>query len=244
MSASEWADFFDGHAPAYDENIFTRNSPAEVSFLVQELDLKPGAAILDVGCGTGRHAVELARRGFRVTGVDISAGMLAGARKKADAAGVQVAWFQADATHFVSAELFDAVICLCEGAFGLLSGADDALGQPAAILRTVAAAMKPGVKCLFTVLNGFRMARQFKQEDVAADRFNPRTLTEASACAPGRDSPMRERGFVPTELVLLFGGAGLNVLHVWGGTAGNWRRGPVELDEMEIMVVAQKPAAR
>ena len=241
MSASEWADFFDGHATEYDGNVFTKNTMAEVAFLVEELELTPGAAILDIGCGTGRHAVELARLGYRVTGVDISAGMLAQARKRAEAAGITATWLQADASRVALDGPCDGVICLCEGAFGLLGGRDDALGQPAAILRNAAAAMKPGAKCLFTVLNGFRMARQYKQEDVSAGRFDPLTLTEVSECAPGNDSPMRERGFVPTELALLFGSAGLNVLHIWGGTAGNWRRGPIELDEMEIMVVARKP---
>ena len=57
-----------------------------------------------------------------------------------------------------------------------------------------------------------------------------------------RDAPLRERAFLPTELVLLFRIAGLEVLGLWGGTAGRWGRRPVELDEMEIMVLAQQSA--
>ena len=52
--------------------------------------------------------------------------------------------------------------------------------------------------------------------------------------------PVRERGSTPTELRLLFGLAGLSVRNIWGGTAGNRRRGPSDLDEIEIMVVAGK----
>ncbi len=82
---ADWEKFFDGHAPVYMDNCFTQNTINEVDFLVEELRLKPGATILDVGCGTGRHSVELARRGFAVTGVDLSDGMLAEARKHAAA---------------------------------------------------------------------------------------------------------------------------------------------------------------
>jgi hypothetical protein len=51
---------------------------------------------------------------------------------------------------------------------------------------------------------------------------------------------MRERGFVPTELRLLFGLAGLETLGIWGGTAGTWGKRPIDLDEYEIMVLARK----
>ena len=54
------------------DNSFTKNTVAEVDFVLEELSLPPGSRILDVGCGTGRHAVELARRGYQITGVDIS----------------------------------------------------------------------------------------------------------------------------------------------------------------------------
>jgi cyclopropane fatty-acyl-phospholipid synthase-like methyltransferase len=240
-----WAKFFDGHAPYYDENCFTKNTIAEVQFLTDALGLSPGAAVLDVGCGTGRHAIELARRGYRVTGLDLSGGMLEQAKAKASAAGVEVLWRHDDATTFAVGEPFDGVICLCEGAFGLLGRGEDAIGQPLAILRRVAAALHPSAKCLFTVLNAFAMTRRHSNAEVAQNIFDPLSLTERSDCLPSAadpDSQLRERGFVPTELMLLFQMAGLQVLNIWGGTAGNWGRRRIDLDEMEIMVLARKAA--
>ena len=134
---SSWQTFFDGHAPQYEQNIFTRNTLAEVKFLIEELELQEGASLLDVGCGTGRHSIELARRGYHVTGIDLSSGMLAEAKKTAQAAGVVVTWIQSDAAQFSADHQFDAVICLCEGAFGLLSSGKDAISQPLAILQKV-----------------------------------------------------------------------------------------------------------
>jgi cyclopropane fatty-acyl-phospholipid synthase-like methyltransferase len=74
---STWEEFFDAHAPIYENNVFTKNTIREVDFLVKELSLKPGALILDIGCGTGRHSIELAKRGYAVTGLDLSSEMLA-----------------------------------------------------------------------------------------------------------------------------------------------------------------------
>lgn len=79
--AHPWVRFFDGHASQYLQNKFTNNTVAEVDFLLRELALAPQSEILDVGCGVGRHAIELARRGHNVTGIDISAGMLDEARR-------------------------------------------------------------------------------------------------------------------------------------------------------------------
>jgi len=70
-------EFFDGHAPNYLQNCLTKNTIAEVDFLIEVLGLSASGSVLDVGCGTGRHAIELARRGYRVTGVDISPSLVA-----------------------------------------------------------------------------------------------------------------------------------------------------------------------
>jgi SAM-dependent methyltransferase len=237
-----WQAFFDAHAPLYMQNEFTHNTIKEVDFLIEELELAPGSRMLDVGCGTGRHSVELARRGFRMTGIDQSTGMLAEARKAAHAAGVEVEWVQADARQFSREGAFDGALCLCEGAFGLLEASGEAVDQPLGILRNVSRSLKPGAKVALTVLNGFWMARRYTQADVERGTFDPLTFSDLVECAPAEGHAVmrvRQRAFVPTELTLLLQCAGLRSLHIWGGTAGSWNRGPVNLDEIEIMVIAE-----
>ncbi len=242
---SSWQQFHDQEAASYDGLCYTQNTAQEVEFLIETLQLAAGASILDVGCGTGRHAIALARRGYRVTGLDLSDGMLARAREKAQAAQVEINWIQGDASRFALAREFDAVICVCEGAFGLLGGADDSIEQPLAILRNVSRSLKPGGRTLFTVLSAFKMIREQAPADVEQGRFDPLTMTTSTEHSPVEGAlaiRLRLRGFTPTELKLLFQLAGLEVLHVGGGTAGDWGWRGVRLDEFEIMVVAQKPA--
>jgi SAM-dependent methyltransferase len=238
-----WESFFDAHAPFYEDNLFTKNTVREVDFLLEELSLKTGASILDVGCGTGRHSIELAGRGFDVTGLDLSAEMLAQAARGAETAGVDVNWVHSDAARFAFPDRFDGAICLCEGAFGLLGPADDPVGQPLSILNNISRSLRPDARAMFTVLNAASMLRRYTNEDVAAGRFDPVTLVERSSLAPREGLPpvpVRERGFVPTELTLLLRLAGMSVLDIWGGTAGDWGRRPLDLDEIEIMLVARK----
>ncbi|MBN1257139.1 MAG: class I SAM-dependent methyltransferase [Planctomycetes bacterium] len=240
-----WEEFFDSHAPVYNDNCFTQNTAEEIKFILAELDLKAGNTVLDVGCGTGRHAVALAKLGIKVTGIDLSSGMLAQAKAAAKAAGVELELIHADATKFNLERQFDCAICLCEGAFGLLSSTDDAIAQPLAILKNISESLKPGAKCLLTVLSAFKMIRQYSQEDVEKKVFDPLTISEVSSAIPadGKEGvTVKERGFVPTELILLFKMAGLEVLHLWGGTAGSWKKAAINLDEYEIMIVASKPA--
>jgi len=242
---NEWKTFFDNFAPNYMQEVFTRNTLAEVDFLIEEMQLAPGCTILDMGCGTGRHSVELARRGYSVTGVDLSSGMLAEAEKAARAAGVQVEWVQADATQYRSLKLFDAAICLCEGAFGLVSVSEDTEAHDRLILRNISAALKPGAPFLLTALNGLRPIRQHSQEDVDKGVFDPLTLVETSIMeydtSQGKQSvTLHEKTRLPQELVAICRETGLEVLHIWGGTAGAWQRKTLNLDEIEVMIAARK----
>jgi len=245
MKRNDWERFFDGHAPVYMDNSFTSNTVQEVDFILKDLKLPLRSFILDMGCGTGRHAVELAKRGYQITGVDISAGMLSEARKAARQAKVDVIWVQADAVKYTPAKKFDAAICLCEGAFGLLGTDDDPIEHDLSILRNINAVLKPKAKLIMTTLNGYRMIRQYNRGDVESGKFNPNTMVEIESVEydslEGKKSALvRERGYVPTELVLLFRLTGFVVENIWGGTAGNWGHRQLELDEMEVMVTARK----
>lgn len=244
-----WEKFFDGHAPIYMGNVFTRNTLEEVEFILQEMDPAPGSRILDMGCGTGRHAIELARRGYRVTGVDLSSGMLAQARSAARKSHVEVEWIKDDATKFTAQQLFDAAICLCEGAFGLLSVDDDPMEHDLAILHNINNSLKPSAPFLLTALNGYRMIRLYQQKDIAAGSFDPIQMVELSdldiETGAGKETHRcRERGHLPTELAWLLNMAGFEIEHIGGGTAGNWGKRTLELDEMEIMVIARKTSGQ
>jgi SAM-dependent methyltransferase len=242
---TSWEQFFDAHAPIYDDNVFTKNTRYEVDFLLEELHIPPGGAVLDVGCGTGRHAIELAKRGYLVTGLDLSPEMLARAAAKAEAENVRVEWVRSNATQFTFPGRFDAAVCLCEGAFGLLGQGDDPIDHPMSILRNISRSLKPKARAVFTVLNGVSMLRRFQNADVAEGRFDPLAMVASSEHPPRQGLPaiaVRERAFVPTELFLLFRIAGMPVLNMWGGTAGNWGRRPLDLDEIEVMIVAHKTA--
>jgi len=71
-----YEELFDNYARTYDTESFTAGTLGEVDFLEKELNYDKTNSILDIGCGTGRHAIELAKRGYSVTGVDLSASQL------------------------------------------------------------------------------------------------------------------------------------------------------------------------
>lgn len=245
MSANPWEVFFNNYATRYTEESFTKNTKQEVDFIEQELRLPKGAYILDVGCGTGRHSIELAKRGYRVTGIDISQEMLKEAQKRCTEENVSVEFIQTDAANFNLDKLYDACICLCEGAFGLLSKIEDPFERDIKILKNINRALKIDAKLLLTALNGLRMIRMYSDEDVTRGVFDPIGIVESHPMsnylenAPD-DLYLREKGFVATELVLMLKIAGFYVENIWGGTAGSWNRQMLKMDEMEIMIVSKK----
>jgi cyclopropane fatty-acyl-phospholipid synthase-like methyltransferase len=86
----------------------------EVDFLVEALNLQLGASILDVPCGLGRHSIELCRRGYQMTGVDLSEESIAEAKRYAAEAGLSVEWVHADMTALDSVcgrQKFDGAFC-------------------------------------------------------------------------------------------------------------------------------------
>src|SRR5450755_549032 len=82
--------------PAYLRNAFTKGTEQEIDFLFARLGLRAGSRVLDLGCGPGRHALALARRGVAVVGVDHSEEFIALARQAAAAESLAVEFRAAD----------------------------------------------------------------------------------------------------------------------------------------------------
>ena len=137
---TEWAeDFFSGLAVEFWLKVPTEElTRQEADYLVKELRLPVGGRILDVPCGGGRHSCELASRGYRATGVDISPTFLDAARALAKQKGVDVTWEKRDMTDLPWPGAFDGVYCF-GNSFGYYE--DEANER---FLRASAAALRPG----------------------------------------------------------------------------------------------------
>lgn len=233
--------------PAYLRNAFTRGTVQEVGFLVDALGpgvaLGPGARVLDVGCGPGRHALELARRGVEVTGVDVSEAFVDLAREAAAAEGLaeRCRFVLGDARELVSDAgldaAFDAVVCLCQGGFGLLQGDDEV------VLRGMARAVRPGGGVAVSAFNRDFAVRHLEE----GETFDPATgvLHEVSTL---RNAEGVERAFdlwttvfTPRELRMMAERAGLTVEAVHGVTPGDYASRPPSVDRPEHLLVARRP---
>jgi cyclopropane fatty-acyl-phospholipid synthase-like methyltransferase len=216
-SASEWEQFFDEEASRYLENSFTTNTMNEVAFLLEELQLEIGKSILDIGCGVGRHSIPLAKRGYQVTGIDLSSGMLSQAKSTALSEGVRVTFIHADASTYESDVAFDAAICLCEGAIGLVGSNHDAHDYDVQILTNVFKCLRPNGKFIITTMNGFRIIRQYNDSDIARGVFDPINMIETHSIVPAgaTDSTefrTRQRHYIPSEFCAMMRNIGFDIL--------------------------------
>lgn len=100
------------------------DAKAEVDNIISLTGIKPDMKILDLGCGIGRHALELARRGFEVTGVDRTESYLATARNNAQKENLQVDYVQEDMRAFRRPSGYDAVISMFTS-FGYFEDPED-----------------------------------------------------------------------------------------------------------------------
>lgn len=82
-----YEELFENYGKKYDEESFTQGTAGECDFIEKETGFDKTLKILDIGCGTGRHSIELAKRGYCVTGIDLSDSQLARAKEKAKEIG-------------------------------------------------------------------------------------------------------------------------------------------------------------
>lgn len=249
MTQSHWFEGLANHlGSAYLRYAFTKGTAQEVAFLVDALDLRPGQRVLDVGCGPGRHANALGERGIEVVGVDISERFLEVGRA---AAPPGVTYQRADARELPFDAEFDAVISLCQGAFGLSGGPAAAWHGPAGerpldpdlpVLAGIARSLRPGGRVAFSAFSAYFQVRFLEStDDFDADAGVNRERTEVrSESGVPAEVDLWTSCFTPRELRLLADAAGLTVDAVWSVTPGDYARRPPDLDHPEFLVIAHR----
>ena len=120
----------------------------QVDFLLARLDIPAQSAVLDLGCGDGRHSLELTRRGYRVTGLDLSDELLERARRRGADEGLDVNFIQGDMRDSPGASGFDLVANFFTS-FGYFR--ED--GENARVLDAISRSLRPGGHFLMDYLN-------------------------------------------------------------------------------------------
>jgi SAM-dependent methyltransferase len=220
---------------------FTTGTEQEVDFLAETLGLTEGSRVLDAGCGPGRHALSLARRGIGVVGVDLSPEFIDLARASSDGLGLadRVRFEVGDLRELAYESEFDAVICLCQGGFGLLGGGDD---EGAALTR-LARALHPGGQLAVSAFNAYFALRHLEAGDTfdAARGVNHERATLRSADGSERVFDLWTTCFTPRELECLAAAAGLVVDAVHGVAPGRYDAAAPSIDLPEFLLLAHRP---
>jgi len=246
-----YEELFTNFADKYEDESFTQGTLGEVDFIEKEINYDKNCKILDVGCGTGRHAIELTKRGYGVTGVDLSENMLEKARKNASNAGLEIDFRQADARNLSFNEEFDLVIMLCEGGFPLME-TDEMNFQ---ILESAARSLNKKGKLIFTTLNGlfplFHSVKDFINSNSTSqtnrkNTFDLMTFRDIYQMEIEGDDGTKmnlncnERYYVPSEITWLLKSLGFDEIGIYGCEIGAFTRDdPLTTERYEMLVIAE-----
>src|SRR6266567_6531203 len=121
-----WEDFFQGIALDFWRAVVKpEQTNAEADFVEQHLKLPAGGRVLDVPCGNGRLSIELASRGYKLTGVDIASDFIEEGRTKSAEKGLQVEWSRREMRDLPWHQEFDGAFCF-GNSFGYLEDKENA----------------------------------------------------------------------------------------------------------------------
>jgi SAM-dependent methyltransferase len=199
---------------------------SEAEFVIDTMNLSPGANVLDVGCGYGRHAMELAARGFHVVGLDLSTPLLVRGGEEAHRRGLTINFVRGDMRELDFENQFEGAYCL----FSTFGYFDDETNKKT--LQNVARALKPHGKVLIEILNRDYVIQDLPTrvwwegdgcvvlEEVELNYFSSRIQVNRSVVFDdGRqlEQEISVRAYSLHEIGKLMHAAGFRVLEVSGG---------------------------
>lgn len=247
-----YEELFQDSADKYDMESFTSGTIGEVDFIETEINYNKRAIILDIGCGTGRHSLELAKRGYTVTGIDLSSSMIKKAKELAQKKNLKIDFQIRDARDFNFSESFDLAIMLCEGAFPLMESDE----MNFSILQNAFKSLKPGGKLIQTTLNGlfplFHSVKEFmdkgdKLGQSSGNTFDLMTFRDHSVYEFEDDNGIKkrlecnERYYVPSEITWLLKSAGFKRVEIFSCKLGAYSRDEIlTADDFEMLVISEK----
>lgn len=227
---------------------YAKITDVQVDFVARALELPEGARVLDLCCGHGRHAVRLAQRGYRVTGLDLSAYHLRLGKSAAREAGVAIEWIEGDMREIPrEAGRFDAVINMFT-AFGYFD--DEEENQR--VLDGVARALRKGGRFLIDLLNHDYLMRVFRERDwqtrpdgsitLERRRYDVSTgrianeWTSVAVDGKRRRHRFSHRVYTYLELAAMLSRAGLRPLRSWG----NFDEQGLTMESPRLIVLAER----
>lgn len=249
MPGQEWFEsfFVDGRFAEELERVPAERTERQVAFVEEAMGLAPGARILDLCCGVGRHTVALAERGYRMAGLDLDANALEKAKRRSQEAGTEVAWRQSDMRDIPYHEELDGVLNV--GGSWAYYETDE---EDAQVLASVARALKPGGLFLLDVANREAVFRRYqasgwyeepdgtlvltrRELDLVSSRHR---VVDLLIHPDGSRSERwhRFRFYTLTELEGMLRGAGLELQRTWGGFDGR----PYDLESRRLIALARK----
>jgi ubiquinone/menaquinone biosynthesis C-methylase UbiE len=221
----------------------------EAAYLIEALGLRPGQQVLDLGCGYGRHAMELAARGINVLALDLSLALLVRGMDEAGRRGLNINFVHGDMRELAYDAQFDGAYCI----FSTFGFFDDDTNKRVA--QGLARSLKPGGRLVLEILNRDYIIADLPTrvwwegdscvvlEEVDFNYFNSRILSQRQIVfEDGRqvEQEISIRAYSLHEVGKLLHGAGFRVLQVSGGMSARGRF--FGKDSRQIIVVAEKRA--
>jgi len=250
MQTNWWQDFFHGVALDFWRAVMSEEQTrADADFIQKQLQPSAGAKLLDVPCGNGRLSIELARRGFLMTGVDIASEFIAEARMKSSVGGVAVSLHERDMRNLPWTNEFDGAFCF-GNSFGYLD--DD---ENAEFLNAVSRSLKSGARFIVDapaiaecILTNFQLNHSIEIADITVsiahryDHEQGRMFNDFTFTRNGVEDkrPSSQRIYTYLELTKLLREAGLEIVAAYASLAED----PFKVGAHRLLQVAEKRKER